>query len=164
MILYNNLIPLSLVVTVELVKFVQVTHHVAPCCHQGLRWLKHHLMTDLRHWCLSTTTSICTTQASSSFVIHCSDLVIRIRHLCTCSELHFERRVGTSMFIPTWFGLCVLTRRQVQYIFSDKTGTLTRNIMVFLKATIAGISYGDVVTEVGHGHQLLPCSPRVVGF
>ena len=33
----------------------------------------------------------------------------------------------------------------MQYIFSDKTGTLTRNIMQFLKCSIAGVSYGDNV-------------------
>ncbi|GMS92729.1 hypothetical protein PENTCL1PPCAC_14904, partial [Pristionchus entomophagus] len=33
---------------------------------------------------------------------------------------------------------------QVQYIFSDKTGTLTRNVMTFNKASINGVSYGDL--------------------
>lgn len=34
---------------------------------------------------------------------------------------------------------------QIQYIFSDKTGTLTQNIMSFNKCSIAGRSYGDVI-------------------
>jgi len=32
---------------------------------------------------------------------------------------------------------------QVQYVFSDKTGTLTQNIMVFLRCSIDGVPYGD---------------------
>ncbi|KAJ8718438.1 hypothetical protein PYW08_002675 [Mythimna loreyi] len=36
---------------------------------------------------------------------------------------------------------------QIQYIFSDKTGTLTQNIMTFNKCSIAGVCYGDIVDE-----------------
>ena len=32
---------------------------------------------------------------------------------------------------------------QIQYIFSDKTGTLTCNVMEFKNISIGGISYGD---------------------
>ena len=36
----------------------------------------------------------------------------------------------------------------VNTILSDKTGTLTCNMMEFFKASIAGISYGQGVTEI----------------
>lgn len=34
---------------------------------------------------------------------------------------------------------------QIEYIFSDKTGTLTQNIMTFNKCSIAGQLYGDII-------------------
>lgn len=40
---------------------------------------------------------------------------------------------------------------QVEYIFSDKTGTLTQNVMEFKKATINGVSYGEAYTEAQIG-------------
>ncbi|KGL84223.1 putative phospholipid-transporting ATPase ID, partial [Tinamus guttatus] len=47
---------------------------------------------------------------------------------------------------------------QVEYIFSDKTGTLTQNIMVFSKCSVNGRSYGGlgVPTWVG-GHYVPQC-------
>jgi P-type E1-E2 ATPase len=38
---------------------------------------------------------------------------------------------------------------QIEYIFSDKTGTLTQNIMTFNKCSIAGLCYGDVLDDTG---------------
>uniref|UniRef100_A0A673INB3 Phospholipid-transporting ATPase n=1 Tax=Sinocyclocheilus rhinocerous TaxID=307959 RepID=A0A673INB3_9TELE len=44
---------------------------------------------------------------------------------------------------------------QVEFIFSDKTGTLTQNIMVFNKCSINGKTYGDVYDEFGR--KKTPC-------
>ncbi|GAB9463280.1 hypothetical protein Gpo141_00000746 [Globisporangium polare] len=38
---------------------------------------------------------------------------------------------------------------QISYIFSDKTGTLTCNVMEFRKCSIGGVSYGKGTTEIG---------------
>jgi phospholipid-transporting ATPase len=40
---------------------------------------------------------------------------------------------------------------QIEYVFSDKTGTLTRNEMEFRCCTIAGVAYADEVDESKEG-------------
>lgn len=40
---------------------------------------------------------------------------------------------------------------QIEYVFSDKTGTLTQNVMEFKKMTINGTSYGLAYTEAQQG-------------
>ena len=42
---------------------------------------------------------------------------------------------------------------QIEYIFSDKTGTLTQNVMEFKKCTINGTPYGEAYTEALAGMQ-----------
>lgn len=36
---------------------------------------------------------------------------------------------------------------QIEYVFSDKTGTLTQNVMEFKKCTVNGVAYGKAYTE-----------------
>ncbi|XP_061173157.1 phospholipid-transporting ATPase ID-like isoform X1 [Saccostrea echinata] len=50
---------------------------------------------------------------------------------------------------------------QIEYIFSDKTGTLTQNIMTFNKCSIDGKSYGDVVDEYGNPLDITEQTARV---
>lgn len=42
---------------------------------------------------------------------------------------------------------------QIEYIFSDKTGTLTQNVMEFKKCSINGLPYGEAYTEAQAGMQ-----------
>jgi P-type E1-E2 ATPase len=45
---------------------------------------------------------------------------------------------------------------QIEYIFSDKTGTLTQNIMSFNKCSIGEKSYGDIIDD--HTGEILEVS------
>jgi len=55
----------------------------------------------------------------------------------------------------------------IEYIFSDKTGTLTRNIMEFMKCSIGGRKFGSGTTEVAYAaskRRGIPCEkPDQVG-
>ncbi|CAG5125541.1 unnamed protein product, partial [Candidula unifasciata] len=50
---------------------------------------------------------------------------------------------------------------QIEYIFSDKTGTLTQNIMTFNKCSINGKSYGDPVDNEGNAVEITEKTPKV---
>lgn len=89
-ILYNNLIPISLIVTMEVVKFQQAQL----------------INSDLDMYYAKTDTPA----------------------LCRTSSLVEE--LG-----------------QIEYVFSDKTGTLTRNEMEFRCCSIAGVAYAAEVDE-----------------
>ncbi|XP_041917546.1 probable phospholipid-transporting ATPase IM [Alosa sapidissima] len=50
---------------------------------------------------------------------------------------------------------------QVEYVFSDKTGTLTQNIMTFNKCSINGTVYGEVYDDYGHKVEITESTPCV---
>ncbi|KAL4227660.1 Phospholipid-transporting ATPase ID [Mactra antiquata] len=52
---------------------------------------------------------------------------------------------------------------QIEYIFSDKTGTLTQNIMEFKKASVNGKSYGDCLDGSGNVIES-PEKSRILDF
>lgn len=68
--------------------------------------------------------------------------IIRLGHSC---YINWDRKMyyGPSN-MPAQARTTTLNEElgQIQYIFSDKTGTLTQNIMVFHKCSINGKSYG----------------------
>ncbi|KAM7251637.1 hypothetical protein ACFE04_023520 [Oxalis oulophora] len=93
--LYSTIIPISLYVSIEMIKFIQSTQFINKDLHM------YHKETN--------------TPA-----------------LARTSNLNEE--LG-----------------QVEYIFSDKTGTLTRNLMEFFKCSIGGEVYGTGITEIERG-------------
>jgi len=50
---------------------------------------------------------------------------------------------------------------QIEYIFSDKTGTLTQNIMTFNQCSIKGKAYGDPVDDQGNPMDITVKTPKV---
>uniref|UniRef100_A0A7N6B3X7 Phospholipid-transporting ATPase n=1 Tax=Anabas testudineus TaxID=64144 RepID=A0A7N6B3X7_ANATE len=50
---------------------------------------------------------------------------------------------------------------QIKYVFSDKTGTLTQNIMTFNKCSINGKCYGDVCDYTGQRLEITEHTERV---
>ncbi|KAF9583341.1 hypothetical protein BGW38_009712 [Lunasporangiospora selenospora] len=95
LILYNNLIPISLMVTMEVVKF----------------WQAQLINSDL--------------------------------------DMYYEK-TDTPALART--SSLVEELGQIEYIFSDKTGTLTCNEMEFRQCSIAGLAYADVVEEGKQAH------------
>ncbi|KAJ1687104.1 hypothetical protein LUZ63_018494 [Rhynchospora breviuscula] len=93
--LYSTIIPISLYVSIEMIKFIQCTQFINKDLHM------YHTETQ--------------TPA-----------------LARTSNLNEE--LG-----------------QVEYVFSDKTGTLTRNLMEFFKCSIGGQIYGTGITEIEKG-------------
>ncbi|KAI5475468.1 phospholipid-translocating ATPase [Pseudohyphozyma bogoriensis] len=90
LILFQNIVPISLVITVELVKTIQ-----------------------------------------AFFIYQDIDMYYEpLDHPCVPKTWNISDDLG-----------------QIEYVFSDKTGTLTQNVMEFQKCAIGGVAYGEGITE-----------------
>ena len=92
--------------------------------------------------------------------------MIRFGHSCVCTCVSMEMiRFGHSWWInwddkmyyaptdtPAKARTTTLNEElgQIEYIFSDKTGTLTQNVMTFDRCTINGRVYGDLFDDEGN--------------
>lgn len=89
-------------------------------------------------------------------IFPCHHPIYALAMLATTSLLHVHKRPHP------WPLLRPPTTGMVDTILSDKTGTLTRNVMEFFKCSIAGVAYGAGVTEIERSNaerwvlQLLP--------
>ena len=98
-VLYNNLIPISLQVTLELVKFIQAAY---------MNWDE---------------------------AMHYKDPSMGIDSYALARTSNINEELG-----------------QIKYVFSDKTGTLTMNVMEYKKCSVAGVLYQE---EGDSTHQQL---------
>ena len=89
-ILYNNLIPISLQVTLELIKFIQAAY---------MNWDE---------------------------AMHYKDPSMGIDSYALARTSNINEELG-----------------QIKYVFSDKTGTLTRNVMEYKKCSVGGVLYQE---------------------
>jgi len=93
-ILYNNLIPISLQVSLEIVKFIQAYY---------MNWDE---------------------------AMHYIDPQMGIDSYALARTSNLNEELG-----------------QIKYVFSDKTGTLTRNVMMYKKCSVAGLMYQEKKEE-----------------
>ncbi|KNE61131.1 phospholipid-translocating P-type ATPase, flippase [Allomyces macrogynus ATCC 38327] len=73
-----------------------------------------------------------------------------------CDELIYDEALDKPCAVRTWNLSDDLG--QIEYIFSDKTGTLTQNVMQLRKCSIAGRVYGDAYMKADARDQATMCA------
>ncbi|KAJ3372819.1 hypothetical protein GGF31_001356 [Allomyces arbusculus] len=72
-----------------------------------------------------------------------------------CDELIYDEALDKPCAVRTWNLSDDLG--QIEYVFSDKTGTLTQNVMQLRKCSIAGRVYGDAFMKADTRDQAAMC-------
>jgi phospholipid-transporting ATPase len=127
LILLATMVPISLYVTMELVKLVQALH---------MAW--DYDMYD--------------PESGKHALVRSSGLNEELGQVCVnFSCIFFFLKY---IFCRFNYSYLIVSSSQVEYIFSDKTGTLTQNLMEFRKCSVGTISYGTGTTEIGRAAAL----------
>ena len=146
-VVYNNLIPISLIVTIEVIhthcfNWVISCSTVCLCCFRLSSLFK---LTSLIWY------SLCCLVIEKCCLWYA---VYYMTWICTIHQETLQLWLGHRILMKSWDKLvlvqtvhkfllhCTMMCVQVKFIFSDKTGTLTRNEMTLRKCSIAGIVYG----------------------
>ncbi|KAF7829418.1 phospholipid-transporting ATPase 3 [Senna tora] len=125
--LYSTIIPISLYVSIEMIKFIQCTQFI----NKDLRMYHNETNTPALARTSNLNEELGQEESRSSGL-----------------DLYIVLPYGAKDVNP--FGIFSIWT-QVEYIFSDKTGTLTRNLMEFFKCSIGGEVYGNGITEIERG-------------
>ncbi|KAJ0037280.1 hypothetical protein Pint_23115 [Pistacia integerrima] len=129
--LYSPIIPISLYVSIETIKFFQSTQFI----NKDLSM--YHAETNTP--ALARTSNL-NEELGQSLPTNDNNFPI-INGLGSASKLS-----NCNLFL-----IMLTFVNEVEYIFSDKTGTLTRNLMEFFKCSIGGEMYGTGITEIERG-------------
>ena len=72
------------------------------------------------------------------------------KNLFNCNSFLFSKQYASGLFHL----FCYFIKLQIQYLFSDKTGTLTENKMIFQRCTVGGVDYNHTSPENVEVRQL----------